>query len=265
MPPSYPAGSYPALVVADGAVAYWRLGETSGTTAVDVIGAKNGTISGGVTLGQAGALADGDNAMAFDGTNGLIKMAGMQNYPFGTGPLSVECWLKSTFIAGARWMLDCGKNADNAVPGFEIYQNADHSYTFRPGNGTTTLYLVTPAPLPAGQWLHLVCLIERLYDGVHDRGRIYVNGVHSVSADIAVAGINVTPTAVGMSLGGIFNGGINWGGLLDDVAIYPTALTPAQIAAHYAAKDWKAFGPAISPLQYRWCRFIRRPFRQARG
>ena len=58
MPPPYPPGSYAALVVADGASHYWRLDETSGTTAVDVIGGANGTISGGVTLNQPGAVTD---------------------------------------------------------------------------------------------------------------------------------------------------------------------------------------------------------------
>src|SRR5580765_159064 len=58
MPPTYPPGSYAALVVADGASHYWRLDETSGTTAVDVIGGANGTISGGVTLNQPGAVTD---------------------------------------------------------------------------------------------------------------------------------------------------------------------------------------------------------------
>src|SRR4030095_2674763 len=56
----YPVGSYPERVALDGAVAYWRLGETSGTTANDSIGTAHGTISGGVTLNQAGALADGN-------------------------------------------------------------------------------------------------------------------------------------------------------------------------------------------------------------
>jgi hypothetical protein len=64
---------YVQQVIADGAVAYWRLGETSGTTAVDSVGGKNGTISGGVTLNQPGALADGNKAMLFDGATGKIE------------------------------------------------------------------------------------------------------------------------------------------------------------------------------------------------
>ena len=48
--------AYSEQVLADGPRSYWRLGETSGTSAADVTGANGGTYGGGVTLGQPGAL-----------------------------------------------------------------------------------------------------------------------------------------------------------------------------------------------------------------
>ena len=50
--------SYTAAVSADGAIAYWRLGETSGTTAADASAnlGRDGTYTGGVTLNVNGAL-----------------------------------------------------------------------------------------------------------------------------------------------------------------------------------------------------------------
>src|SRR6266849_10213854 len=51
---------YAQVVLADAPVAYWRLGETTGATAVDSAGTNPATVFGGVTLGQAGALADGN-------------------------------------------------------------------------------------------------------------------------------------------------------------------------------------------------------------
>ena len=51
----------------DAPAGYWRLDETSGTTAADTIGGNAGTYSGGVTLGIPGAVA-GDTAASFDGT-----------------------------------------------------------------------------------------------------------------------------------------------------------------------------------------------------
>ena len=59
-----------------GCVAYWRFGETSGTTAVDQIAARNGTYTGGYTLNQPGALtpADPDPGVAFNGSTGYVTV-----------------------------------------------------------------------------------------------------------------------------------------------------------------------------------------------
>ena len=46
------ASSHSNLVESHEPVAYWRLGETSGTTAVDKSGAQNGTYKNSVTLGS---------------------------------------------------------------------------------------------------------------------------------------------------------------------------------------------------------------------
>jgi hypothetical protein len=57
-----------------------------------------------------------------------------------------------------------------------------------------------------------------------------------------------TTGAVTQGLGDIYIGQLvasilPFDGSLDEVAIYPTALTPAQIAAHYAAQMWNPIPP----------------------
>ena len=71
------AGLYDAEVLADNPVAYWRLDEPFGATQVlDAIGARLGSVVGGVTLGQAGALrGDPATAALFNGSNGKIDIA----------------------------------------------------------------------------------------------------------------------------------------------------------------------------------------------
>src|SRR5215467_3580288 len=85
--------AYSDKVIADGAVAYWRLNETSGTTAVDSIGGNNGTISGSVTLNQPGGTSDGDRAMQFNSTGSVITVssAGFMNTP----QITVEAWARA--------------------------------------------------------------------------------------------------------------------------------------------------------------------------
>jgi hypothetical protein len=66
--------SYQALVLSESPGAYWRLGESTGTTAVDETGTSDGTYAGGHTLAVPGALADDPNtAVDVDGSSGRIS------------------------------------------------------------------------------------------------------------------------------------------------------------------------------------------------
>ena len=74
-PPPGPPGPYRGTVLSDSPVAYWRLGESSGTTAADELGAAPGTYKQGVTFGAVGALADYANAaVSLDGGDDRVTM-----------------------------------------------------------------------------------------------------------------------------------------------------------------------------------------------
>jgi hypothetical protein len=247
MPPSYPAGSYPALVVADGASAFWRLGETSGTTAVDVIGAKNGTISGGVTLAQPGALADGDPAMAFDGNVSLIQTAvNLSLVP----PFTIEAWVKSTVIE--KFFFNNNSRTANVNDLFHIGTSGTklRVQVYYASSGSTEM-ISTNRVIVDGNWHHVAVVFQsNLVTG-------YVDGMSDLTAVPTVALVGSTNKIIKIGYSTSWTG-YTWNGSIDEVAIYPTALTAPQIAAHYAAKDWTAstFGPGFSKLEYRWCRYV---------
>ncbi len=86
---------YQSSVKSTGGIAsYWRLGETSGTTAVDSRNLRNGKYVNGVVLRQAPALAGTtDTAVAFDGTNDYVNL--LDGYDFsGTSRFSLEVWVQ---------------------------------------------------------------------------------------------------------------------------------------------------------------------------
>ncbi len=61
--------AYADVVLADSPLAYYRLGESSGTTMTDSSGnGRHGTYVGSPTLGAAG-LVPGDTCADFDGVN----------------------------------------------------------------------------------------------------------------------------------------------------------------------------------------------------
>ncbi|MDX6609618.1 MAG: hypothetical protein QOF85_1543, partial [Solirubrobacterales bacterium] len=67
---------YSNTVLSDGPSGYWRLGETSGTTANDAAGLNPGAYKNGALLGQASLLpADSTNrSVRFDGTNDYVNI-----------------------------------------------------------------------------------------------------------------------------------------------------------------------------------------------
>jgi hypothetical protein len=241
IPNPFPVGSYPYTVVADGAVAYWRLGETSGTTANDSIGTAHGTISGGVTLGQAGALADGNKAMAFDGTSGKIICPAV-SIP---AACTIEAWVKTT-----------GSAALQTIVSTRPPTTTDTLIATIADSGPALIY-VGPQPVQGtrnlidGQFHHVVFVLTGT------QTTIYSDGTLDSSPQAQPHLTGSFPVQIGYEQTTYF-----FNGTLDDIAIYPTALTPTQIAAHYAARTWIAFGPTIADLRYRWCRFVRPRFRQ---
>lgn len=241
MPPSYPAGSYPAKVVADGAVAYWRLGETSGLTAVDVIAGANGTISGGVMLGQAGALSDGDKAMLFDGTTGKIAT------PSITIPdiFTVEAWAKlPSGTTGYEPIVGTHTGAQAAGQFMLGYYNANRIVLQAEPGG---LYFGSIQTLAEDSWHHLVVVFTGAQISAFN------DGVETIAptAQAHISSANV------LNIGWDFFYGF-YIGAVDEVAIYPTALTAPQIAAHYAAKTWTA----MPDIRWRWCRYVPRQARR---
>lgn len=90
--------SYSEAVLDDNPIGYWRLGETSGSTAIDSSGnGLHGTYHGGVGLGEPGASqTNADFAVSFDGSNAYVdgELAGTIGGSRTAGPSS------QTFLIG---------------------------------------------------------------------------------------------------------------------------------------------------------------------
>lgn len=241
-PPGPPGPPGPGLLVPyadrvrwDGAIAYWRLNEASGTVAADSIGPAHGMINGGVTLGQPGALADGSTAMRFDGVDDYITVPVGAYSAVGTGSFSVECWLRSTqpWVTEYPVIIDC----DTGAKGFYLGRPEPGTVIFGLNDPADPVPDVTPtAPCPFdGAWHHVVGVVMR---GATHTLRIFVDGHLQIETAVpATANYTATtPLIFGVYRGGEADPQWRYQGDLDEVAIYHIALTPAQIAAHYEAR-----------------------------
>jgi hypothetical protein len=207
---------YADEVLADQPIAYLRLGESSGTVAVDLTGnGHDGLLKGGVTLGAAGALVgDTDTAMYFDGTT-YVDL-GDELDMSGTSQFTLEAWIHPQ--AGNGGYL--GKSMyDQGYKGYFVADNDSTIQFVREGAA------VTPPVIAFTQYTHVV----GTYDGLNLI--LYLNGAKAGSDTATnVVTDHPNPFTIGQ-VGG-------WGdfvGFIDEVAIYDTALTEVRIKAHYDA------------------------------
>ncbi|MHB1844345.1 MAG: LamG domain-containing protein [Deltaproteobacteria bacterium] len=226
---------YPAAVLADAPVAYYRLDESSGSRAADASGhGQSGSYGSGVTLGVSGLLTgDPDLAAGFPG--GAWTSADLVTVPPSsllepTGAVTIELWLRQPAVNHATF------------PGLASYgaQSSGQPWALQldPTQGLFDFYLKTSSGsfdlqsqtvAAANRPVYVVAT----YDGA--AASIYVDGVLDASKP-------VTGTLTGYdALNGLAIGGSlgttrpTFTGTLDEVAIYATALSKAQIQAHFAA------------------------------
>ena len=208
-------------VLRDNPSAYWRLGELSGQTAGDSAGSRLGTLMGQIAVGQPGALADGDRAMVFDGTNGYIHVPGAATLPLA-GDLTIELW--AYLSPGSRQTLI----SKDYIREFELTVETSGALNFYQGNGSAGGNVLSPSgSVKPNQWQHVVVTRTAATNTI----TFYVNGVIKGTG---VIGIAVAAGTSPISIGRAKTADRYVNGRLDEVSLYPVALIPAQVAAHYA-------------------------------
>lgn len=218
--------------------AYWRLGEQSGTTAVDTSGnGFDGTYSGTLTLGAEGAppVRGDDTGVLIDAGRVLIGDVLDQ-----TSSFSLECWCKPNAIAFA-----------NAVDGAALIHKDDGSsngsWSLTLNNGICTFLLrgsnpetlATSAIFGKGKWYHVVAVL----DASLGDWRIYVNNV--LAAQDTIGPVQADIAAL-LTLGNSAGATMPFDGILDEVAIYDRALTADEVSEHYGRHFYKFVGPIVS-------------------
>jgi PKD repeat protein len=223
------ASAYSTAVLSDGASTYWRLGTPSGGTEADWAGSNDGTIGSSVTAASSGAIAgDPSAASVLDGTsNGAVYTP--QQVAVGS-EYSMEFWLKTTTNSGGK-LLGYGSNATGDSSSYDrhVYMTNDGRLVYgNYNNGTYTIE--TSKAYNDGTWHHVVAT-----QGANGM-TMYVDGsLVGTNSDTVAQGYTGYWRVGGDNMNGwpdqpsseYFNG------QMDEVAIYPTALTADQASTHY--------------------------------
>ncbi|MGB8382307.1 MAG: LamG-like jellyroll fold domain-containing protein [Dermatophilaceae bacterium] len=217
-------------VTADQPSGYWRLGEGSGSVAVDSSpGAHAGTYDG-VQLGQAGGLgADPDTSAAFPNAASVTVPQTV-----GTDTFTVEAWVKPTApiaiqdpdddgaagTAGQRWLFYPSQSGGNAGAGVSVGTNGIGVYEH--GDGYLPPRASYQADLSSG-WHHVAVVYSAR------SATVYLDGQPVASSATSPRPTVIAPTQIGYGNYGDYEGGV------DEVAVYGRALDAGRVNAHYRA------------------------------
>lgn len=258
---------YAEAVLADGPVGYWRLNElTHDERVADESGNNhNGSFVGRPSLGEQGAIQQNPNCSMSFASEAHIEIPHSTEFSIQTSGegLSVEVWMRPDTLLYAgednkkyiHW-LGKGKPAQRGEPkhmewGFRLY-SSDHpqrpkrisAYAWNPQGSEGAGAYYEGDLVAEGEWIHLVACFQHyvapcamktgvqlfvngeFVQGPPSSGTLYFNeGSWSVvprSGDAPLRLATRSATANSFLKGGI-----------DEVAIYPKALTPQRIRRHY--------------------------------
>lgn len=230
-PSTFAASPYADDVIGAQASHYWRLDGGGGTsTDYDWAGGNNLALGSGITTGAQGAISgDSDTAATFSGSSSAS--AGSQTSEPGPNTFSVGSWFKTTSRQGGK-IVGFGNARTGSSSSYDrhIYMdNAGHLVFGVYNNGSYTI--ISPKTYNDGQWHQVVGTLS-------GAGMVlYIDGKK--------VGTN-SGTTVGQAYSGYWRvGGDNLGswpnhpsssyfaGAIDEVAIYPSALTLAQVQTQY--------------------------------
>ena len=276
--------SFVTAVMLDNPVGYWRLNETNSTasgtlTAVDMTGTYNGVYGSSAEDGVAGP----DPATGFDGFESFntgAEFANGVNNSFVTLP---DLNLNTNTVTLSAWIYPIGTPAsyaglifcrpDGDASGLNFTTGGQLGYTWNQNNSDTWSWSSGLVP-PAQQW-SFVALVTSTENAI-----IYLcntNGVQSATNSVAsTAEAFNSSTLVGDDADDGGNGSRTFNGIMDEVAIFNSALSPDQIFNLYfngvaappqatiptaspstslfvgASVDLSELALGVSPFQYQW-------------
>jgi hypothetical protein len=239
------ASPYVQSVLMDQPAAYFRLGETSGTTAANMIPmTPSGMYIGGVHLGAPGALSDLSTAVTFKPTSGPQCVKVMSDPAFEVSAevsFSLEAWIKLDSYEMSIVEI-AGKLGGPTPAGYSLGLQYEPTalrsrLRLRIGDGAmgeTAIGMGAPSPfLDLDTWYHVAATLDSQTEQV----KFYMNG-----APMGMANLTRQPVLVpsaGFTIGcqdesGTLTAGFN--GTIDEVAFYRSVLTPERVMTHYASR-----------------------------
>jgi signal peptidase I len=224
---------YRDAVLADSPYLFWRLNETTGTSAADASGNSRAGAETNVTVGVTDALASENGFAVSVAGDGQIASPSVAAASFPLAA-SLEAWVKTTTTAGGMVLGRASVQSGNGGnTGHVLYLTNSGTVVFGV-NGTLGKTVATsPLAYNDGAWHHLVGTVSAIAIV------LYIDGVQVASTTgsfLSVSG-NTFWRAGNANLNGWPSRPTNDAltGSIDEVAVYSSTLSAGRVAAHRSA------------------------------
>jgi hypothetical protein len=219
--------AYPANLLAQGncpkgSIGYWTF-DNSQDLGNDVCGGHNGVISGGATatIGQV------QGGLDFDGVNGAFVLADSADFNFGAEDFSILFWVNRQGGSIAMEYIN-KRGVCSSSPFFDIRGSKALALEVNDGGGSTG---VADANQNDNEWQFIAFVRQG------SQLKSYSNGVPVDSATLPRSPFDISnnsPLSFGIGPCVGKDGTKAFLGLLDEVAIFKSALAQSDIASFYA-------------------------------
>ncbi|MEO1525824.1 MAG: right-handed parallel beta-helix repeat-containing protein [Planctomycetota bacterium] len=198
-------------------LAYWRLNENAGSSVSDISGnGFDGSVIGTPTLGEVGVFPNaGVTAFSFALDNDYIEVA--DDPSLNPTEFSVEAWINPAGNVSTFDHVISKTTSSSLNDGFGIYSRSGQIYFFVNQHDPTLNPRFT---FTAGEWTH----VTGTFDGT--TARLYADGA-LVGEQLIAAPLDMSNSP--LEIGRARTSSYTWKGLIDEVAMYDRALTPAEV------------------------------------
>jgi hypothetical protein len=212
-----PIGSY---------AGYWKFDEGYGTTTYDQsINHNDGTISG-ATWNNNGKFG---KALNFNGSSSYVDVGHNASLEMGTHDISISAWIKTSSASDQAIIYKGG--GDLTEEGyFFFYYPTNGDLRFYLSDGATRIYPNSDDNLNIndGNWHHVVVSVNRSGSVIFYKDN---RNVGSFDISSSFVGTDITNSGVNLNIGWV--SGMVFNGLIDEVKIYPFAMTADEIKTEY--------------------------------
>jgi hypothetical protein len=222
---------YRDAVMADNPVAYWRLGESPGsTTAASETGQYPGTYVDSPSLGQPGLIAeDANTAPHFDGIDDRVTADGLTAISSWPNGYSLEAWVSTDTTTKEGHIMSF--NTASGGNGIAIFRDEPtDKFKFHDCEVSGCAVVTSTTTPQIGTTYYIAVTVDSSNNGV-----LYVNGSPEATFVSTKRPFSNALFTIGAEYDAGPTPGSFWTGTIDEPAVYSKALTAAQVQAHYQA------------------------------